>query len=160
MPIYQRVTHGSNSFSGEFLVTKPISAKPFPPFFRRGVLRHRDAQLHPRHSKPVNRRCLNLIWLPKFGRRPRVRCEFLSPRTYADILFRRLGPVDLTIGTLSPDSDTSVPTVTDNLFSQGTIPADLFSVAFQPATETSVQNGELTFGDTDSSQFTGSITWA
>ncbi|KAH9031975.1 hypothetical protein EDB84DRAFT_1562092 [Lactarius hengduanensis] len=32
-----------------------------------------------------------------------------------------IGPVDLTLDTLSPDSNTPIPTVTDNLFSQGTI---------------------------------------
>ncbi|KAF8260454.1 acid protease [Lactarius quietus] len=68
------------------------------------------------------------------------------------------GPVDLTVGTLSPNIDSSIPTVTDNLFSEGTIPADLIAVSFEPTTSSSDQNGELTFGGTDSSKFTGSIT--
>ena len=88
-----------------------------------------------------------------------MRCEAPSLRIYADTLFCRLGPDDLTVGTLSPDSTASVPTVTDNLFLQGTIPADLLSVSFEPTTTTSIKNGELTFGGTDSTQFTGSITW-
>jgi len=47
----------------------------------------------------------------------------------------------------------------DVLFSQGTISADLLSVSFEPTTNTSVKNGELTFGGTDSTQFTGTITF-
>ncbi len=47
----------------------------------------------------------------------------------------------------------------DNLFSQGAIPADLVSVSFEPTTNTSVKNGELTFGGIDSTQFTGTITF-
>ncbi|KAI9450421.1 aspartic peptidase A1 [Lactarius psammicola] len=70
-----------------------------------------------------------------------------------------IGPVGLTIGTLSPATDTSIPTVTDNLFSQGTIASNLVSVSFEPTTTTSVENGELTFGDTDSTKFTGSLTF-
>jgi cathepsin E len=55
----------------------------------------------------------------------------------------------------------SIPTVTDNLFSQGTISANLVSVSFEPTgtIASSVKNGELTFGGTDSSKFTGSITF-
>ncbi|KAI0253244.1 aspartic protease [Lactifluus subvellereus] len=71
-----------------------------------------------------------------------------------------LGPVDLTIGTLSPDTNTPVPTVTDNLFDQGTIESNLVSVSFEPTTESQVTNGELTFGGTDSAKFTGEITFA
>ncbi|KAI0248315.1 acid protease [Lactifluus subvellereus] len=40
---------------------------------------------------------------------------------------RHIGPTDLTIGTLSPDTKSSIPTVTDNLFSQGTIEPGLRS---------------------------------
>ncbi|EKM61603.1 uncharacterized protein PHACADRAFT_84864, partial [Phanerochaete carnosa HHB-10118-sp] len=50
--------------------------------------------------------------------------------------------------------------VTDNLFSQGTIPQDLVAVSFEPTTSDSITNGELTFGGTDSSRFTGSISFA
>ncbi|KAH9057488.1 aspartic peptidase A1 [Lactarius vividus] len=71
-----------------------------------------------------------------------------------------IGPVDLTLGTLSPDSNTLIPTVTDNLFSQGTITSDLVSVSFEPTTTTSVKNGELTFGGTDSTKFTGTLTFS
>ncbi|KAK7695039.1 hypothetical protein QCA50_002227 [Cerrena zonata] len=71
-----------------------------------------------------------------------------------------IGPVDLTTGTLSPGTTTAIPTVTDNLFSQGTITQNLLSVSFEPTNSESSTNGELTFGGTDSSKFTGSITFA
>lgn len=60
-----------------------------------------------------------------------------------------LGPTDLTIGTLAPDSGTTIPTVTDNLFSQGTIREHLVFIASQ----------EITFGGTDPDMFRGSITY-
>jgi len=68
-----------------------------------------------------------------------------------------IGPTDLTLGTLSPDTTTLIPTITDNLFSQAVITQNLVSVSFQPTTSLSVVNGEITFGGTDSTQFTGSI---
>ena len=57
--------------------------------------------------------------------------------------------------------DDSIPTVTDNLFSQGAISANLVSVSFEPTGTDAgpVKNGELTFGGADSSKFTGSITF-
>ncbi|KAI0050951.1 aspartic peptidase A1 [Auriscalpium vulgare] len=70
-----------------------------------------------------------------------------------------IGPTDLTLKTLSPDATSLIPTVTDNLASQGTIPTDLVAVSFEPTTSTSVTNGELTFGGTDASKFTGSVTY-
>ncbi|KAI0783297.1 aspartic peptidase A1 [Abortiporus biennis] len=70
-----------------------------------------------------------------------------------------IGPVDLTLGTLSPDTSTTIPTVTDNLFSQGLITSNLVAVSFEPTTSESSTNGELTFGGTDSSKFTGSISF-
>lgn len=70
-----------------------------------------------------------------------------------------IGPTDLTLDTLSPDENSEIPTVVDNLFSQGTISSDLIGVSFEPTTSDSVTNGEITFGGTDSSKFTGSITF-
>ncbi|KAF7303233.1 Aspartic proteinase [Mycena kentingensis (nom. inval.)] len=70
-----------------------------------------------------------------------------------------LGPVDLTLGTLTNARTTLVPTVTDNLFSQGIITSNLVAISFQPTTQIAVTNGELTFGGTDSSKFTGAITF-
>ncbi|TFY59343.1 hypothetical protein EVJ58_g5834 [Rhodofomes roseus] len=69
-----------------------------------------------------------------------------------------VGPTDLTEGTLG-DSDATIPTVTDNLYSQGTISTEVLAVSFEPTTSDSVTNGELTFGGTDSSKYTGSITY-
>ncbi|PIL25289.1 transporter [Ganoderma sinense ZZ0214-1] len=68
-----------------------------------------------------------------------------------------IGPVDLTVDTLSPDTRSTIPTVTDNLFAQGIITEDLVSVSFEPTSSPEIVNGELTFGGTDSSKFSGSI---
>ncbi|KAF7364901.1 Acid protease [Mycena venus] len=69
-----------------------------------------------------------------------------------------IGPVDLTTSTVK--STSSVPTVTDNLFKQGTIPTESIGISFVPTTSaTDAANGELTFGGTDSSKFTGEISF-
>ncbi|KAJ6611444.1 acid protease [Mycena sp. CBHHK59/15] len=69
-----------------------------------------------------------------------------------------IGPVDLTSGTVG--STTSVPTVTDNLFKQGTIPVESIGISYVPTTSsTSAANGELMFGGTDASKFTGDISY-
>jgi len=70
-----------------------------------------------------------------------------------------VGPDDLTLGTLIPNNSDVIPTVTDNLFSQGLIGQKLIAVSFEPPTSASVTNGELTFGGTDSTKFTGDITY-
>jgi cathepsin E len=72
-----------------------------------------------------------------------------------------IGPVDLTLDTLSPATNSEIPTVTDNLFSQGTISAHEIGVSFEPITSSSGEqlNGELTWGGTDSTKFTGSLTF-
>ncbi|KAJ3893485.1 family A1 protease [Lentinula edodes] len=85
-----------------------------------------------------------------------------------------IGPDTLTEDTVSGVS--TVPTVTDNLFSQGTIAEKVVSISFEPTTTDEVANGELFFGEffrkipitllrlwfsggTDSSKFTGAITY-
>ncbi|PCH40297.1 acid protease [Wolfiporia cocos MD-104 SS10] len=68
-----------------------------------------------------------------------------------------VGPVDLTQGTVSNTNE--VPTVTDNLYSQGTISTESLGISFEPSTSAEVANGELTFGGTDSTRHTGSITY-
>ncbi|KAJ6480983.1 putative aspartic protease [Mycena sanguinolenta] len=70
-----------------------------------------------------------------------------------------LGPVALTEDTVS--GLTTVPTVMDNLFSQGTIPTQVLGISFAPVSGTDVSdiNGELTFGGTDSTKFSGEITF-
>ncbi|TDL25598.1 aspartic peptidase A1 [Rickenella mellea] len=71
-----------------------------------------------------------------------------------------IGPVILTTGTLSPDSNSTIPTVVDSLFAQGTITGHSIAISFEPTPPQPTNNGELTYGGTDSSKFTGSITFA
>ncbi|KAH9057471.1 acid protease [Lactarius vividus] len=69
-----------------------------------------------------------------------------------------IGPVDLTKGTIG--GNTPVPTITDNLFKQGTISTESIGIFFQPSTSASpVTNGELTFGDIDESKITGEVNY-
>ncbi|KAJ3567340.1 hypothetical protein NP233_g6431 [Leucocoprinus birnbaumii] len=70
-----------------------------------------------------------------------------------------IGPVDLTQGTLSPATSSLIPTVTDNLFSKGTISANEIGISFEPTTQEEVVNGEIAWGGTDSSKYTGSINY-
>ncbi|KAI8989240.1 acid protease [Trametes punicea] len=70
-----------------------------------------------------------------------------------------IGPVDLTCGTLFPDVTECIPTVTDNAFSQGLIPAHEIGIAFAPIQSLESTNGELTFGGIDESKFTGPLTF-
>lgn len=66
-----------------------------------------------------------------------------------------LGPVGLTANTTSSGGE--VPTVIDNAFAQGLIHAKVLGVSFQPTTQQSVANGELTFGGVDYRKFTGHL---
>jgi cathepsin E len=75
------------------------------------------------------------------------------------MLFCSLGPKILTLGTLSPDNTSVIPTVTDNLYDQGKIKQNLVAVSFEPTTYEPVTNGELTFGGTDTNKYTGDITY-
>lgn len=72
---------------------------------------------------------------------------------------RSIGLKGLSSGTLNPDKSEVIPTVTDNLFAQGTITRNLVSLYFEPSNSTSTVNGEMTFGDTDPSKYTGDITY-
>ncbi|KAF7351761.1 Aspartic protease [Mycena sanguinolenta] len=69
------------------------------------------------------------------------------------------GPVDLTEGTVS--GSTTVPTVLNNLLSQGSISTQVLGVSFAPESGSDEDdiNGELTLGGTDSTKFTGDITY-
>ncbi|EIW58439.1 aspartic proteinase from Irpex Lacteus [Trametes versicolor FP-101664 SS1] len=71
-----------------------------------------------------------------------------------------IGPVGLTQGTLSPDASDTIPTITDNLFSQGGINQNLVAISFEPTQTDGNPNGELTFGATDHSKFVGAINFA
>ncbi|KAJ4473163.1 family A1 protease [Lentinula aciculospora] len=74
-----------------------------------------------------------------------------------------IGPVDLTDGTilgaLAPV--TTVPTVSDNLFTQGAISTEVVGVSFVPTTGSADDpEGELIFGDVGgSARYTGQITY-
>jgi hypothetical protein len=70
-----------------------------------------------------------------------------------------IGPLDLTEGTLTNSPSTTIPTVTDNLYSQGTISEIVVGVSFEPTTTESDTNGELTFGGTDATKYTGTLTY-
>ncbi|KAJ2980134.1 hypothetical protein NUW54_g11047 [Trametes sanguinea] len=62
-----------------------------------------------------------------------------------------IGPVDLTEGTVGGNQ--AVPTVTDNLFAQGTIENDLIGIFYQPTTSEGALNGELDFGSVDTGKY-------
>ncbi|KAG2366371.1 aspartic proteinase [Suillus spraguei] len=70
-----------------------------------------------------------------------------------------IGPVDLTECILTDLPTTTIPTVTDNLYSQGTIPQDVVSVFFEPSSSQAKTKGELTFGGTDAAKYTGDIAY-
>ncbi|KAG2368814.1 family A1 protease [Suillus spraguei] len=67
-----------------------------------------------------------------------------------------LGPVDLIIPN---SSKTTFSTVTDNLYKQGTIPQDVFSIFFEPSSSKTETKGELTFGGTDATKYIGDIAY-
>lgn len=69
------------------------------------------------------------------------------------------GPVDLTEDTVS--NANTVPTFMDNLYSQGSISTEVLGVYFKPesGSDTDDTNGELTLGGTDSSKYTGTLTY-
>ena len=52
------------------------------------------------------------------------------------------------VDTLTTDINSTIPTVTDNLYTQGTITKDVLSISFEPITDLSGKqwNGELTWG--------------
>ncbi|KAG1754942.1 aspartic peptidase domain-containing protein [Suillus paluster] len=70
-----------------------------------------------------------------------------------------IGPLGLTAGTLTNALTTTIPTVTQNLNSQGHISQIVVGVSFQPTTSEKVTNGELTFGGTDATKYTDSIAY-
>ena len=64
-----------------------------------------------------------------------------------------LRPVALTRITLTNQPTTTIPTVTRNLYTQGTISQELFSLSFEP-----MDTNEVTFGAIDP-RYTGTIGW-
>ncbi|KAM0338866.1 hypothetical protein ACHAPU_011148 [Fusarium lateritium] len=69
------------------------------------------------------------------------------------------GPVGLTQSTVS--NANTVPTFMDNLYKQGSISSEVLGVSFRPesGSDSDDTNGELTLGGTDSSKYSGSITY-
>ncbi|KAG2076957.1 acid protease [Suillus decipiens] len=70
-----------------------------------------------------------------------------------------IGPVDLTTGTLINLPETTVSTVTHNLYKQGTIPHDVVSIFFEPSSSKTEAKGELTFGGIDATKYTSDIAY-
>ncbi|PPQ94827.1 hypothetical protein CVT25_007464 [Psilocybe cyanescens] len=76
-----------------------------------------------------------------------------------DGILGSVGPTELTKGTLIPSTDAVIPTVVDNLYNQGLIPAYQLGIYFEATdSDQGVSNGELTFGGTDNSKY-DSITY-
>jgi hypothetical protein len=50
------------------------------------------------------------------------------------------------LGTLSPDTNALIPTVTDNLFANHAIPSNEIGISFEPTNTVGNPNGELTWG--------------
>ncbi|KAG1894974.1 aspartic peptidase domain-containing protein [Suillus fuscotomentosus] len=67
-----------------------------------------------------------------------------------------IGPLDLTEG---ESSTATIPTVTDSLYSQGIISQIIVSLSFEPTTSESDTNGELSFGGTDATKYTGAVAY-
>ncbi|KAF9228380.1 acid protease [Gyrodon lividus] len=67
-----------------------------------------------------------------------------------------LGPVDLTQDSVTNTYE--VPTVTDNLYSQGTISQEVLGIYYVPASESN-SDGELTFGGYDRSVMTHDVNY-
>ncbi|KAF9245853.1 aspartic peptidase domain-containing protein [Melanogaster broomeanus] len=70
-----------------------------------------------------------------------------------------IGPEDLTEGTLTNEQTTLIPTVTQNLYTQGIIAQTVVGVFFAPTTTETSTNGELTFGGVDTTKYTGTLTY-
>ncbi len=66
-----------------------------------------------------------------------------------------LGPTNLTFGTVFPATTEIIPTVTDNAFNDGLISANEVAMFFRPTSTIGASDGELTFGGTDSTKYTG-----
>ena len=68
-----------------------------------------------------------------------------------------LAPVGLTTNTVQ--DTTTVPTVPDNLASQGTIPSEIVGIGFAPTTTEPNANGVMTFGGPGEGQYTGDVSY-
>jgi hypothetical protein len=108
-----------------------------------------------RYQVPKHRCCFLRSRLPQCRRHPRV-LSLLSVKELHCLTrsyIPSIGPVDLTEGTVG--GNTSVPTLTDSLYRQGTIDTESIGIFYQPSTLAgTIANGELTFGGIDSSRYT------
>ncbi|KAG2066930.1 acid protease [Suillus decipiens] len=69
-----------------------------------------------------------------------------------------IGPVALTLDTLRDLLTEPIPTVTDSLYGQGTIPEDVLGIFFRPyGGSEEATGGQITFGGTDPTKCTGNI---
>ncbi|KAG2062998.1 hypothetical protein BDR04DRAFT_1203348 [Suillus decipiens] len=69
-----------------------------------------------------------------------------------------IGPAALTLGTMPELSRESIPTATDNLFSQGTISENIVGMFYQPYVNPLLEaTGQITFGGTDATKCSGNI---
>ena len=57
-----------------------------------------------------------------------------------------LGPVHLTLGTLPYEPMTTIPTVTQNLYTHRTISQQVVGISFKPISSTDMMYGQLTLG--------------
>ena len=87
--------------------------------------------------------------------------KHLSVSGCVNSVFRSIGPTGLTFGTVSyPHNASTIPTVTDRLFAQGTIKQNLVAVSIEPTTSVSAVYGELSFGATDTTKYIGDINYS
>ncbi|OJA19120.1 hypothetical protein AZE42_02137 [Rhizopogon vesiculosus] len=70
-----------------------------------------------------------------------------------------IGPLDLTEGTLTNEESETIPTVTENLYTQGLISEIVVGISFEPTNSETITNGEITFGGTDATKYTGTIAY-
>ncbi|KAG2070975.1 acid protease [Suillus decipiens] len=69
-----------------------------------------------------------------------------------------IGPAALTLGTMPELPREPIPTVTDNLFSQGTISEKIVGIFYQPYVNPPLEaTGQITFGGTDATKYNGNI---
>ncbi|KAG6834414.1 hypothetical protein H0H93_009773, partial [Arthromyces matolae] len=71
-----------------------------------------------------------------------------------------IGPTDLTLGTLSPDTQATIPTVVDTAAAQGLITANAVGVYFEPITSSSQGAGELSYGGANKEKYIGEMAFA
>ncbi|KAG2063697.1 acid protease [Suillus decipiens] len=72
-----------------------------------------------------------------------------------------IGPAALTLSTMPELSRESIPTATDNLFSQGAISENIVGMFYQPYVNPPLEaTGPITFGGTDATKCSGNIRYS